>query len=318
MKYAELLRELYSLKGKTLITLHSLGDVEAVASAIALCKLVKNSEVKSPDKTNATSRHLLEQLKVPKIQVLKKSELQKYNNTILVDVATEDMLGIFKEEIKNFRGKIIAIDHHEHGNLLKNAKIFEFPNRTSCCEILRDLYALSKTPFSPEIADLLLAGIVSDSARFKTANRGTFHAVSHLLTSGADYEKVLKMLKTAPDNSQVKNVFSALQNAVLIETKNGIIGLAKNNAFEAKTALALIEIGCVVGICFNVKGKIAMAKDSENPHSSSVNVGELMKETGREMRGSGGGHESVGGCQGKYSEKALEKLVDKTKKLLNE
>ncbi|MBI4406850.1 hypothetical protein HY571_02965, partial [Candidatus Micrarchaeota archaeon] len=62
MKYAELLRELYSLKGETLISFHSLGDEEAVASATALAQLLGSGVVKSPDRINASARNLLERL----------------------------------------------------------------------------------------------------------------------------------------------------------------------------------------------------------------------------------------------------------------
>ncbi|MDP3741706.1 MAG: DHH family phosphoesterase, partial [Candidatus Micrarchaeota archaeon] len=200
MQYSELLRELHSLKGKTLITFHSLGDVEAVASAIALSKLLQNCTVKSPDHTNSASRHLLEKLAVEKIPILKPGETTAYNNVVLVDVANKEMLADFGNELAKFGGKVIAIDHHEHGNMLKNAKIFEFPNRTSCCEVIYDLYRVSGRKIPWKIATLLLAGIISDTARFKTANKETFHAVPQLLiASGKKYEDVLQMVKTSRD-----------------------------------------------------------------------------------------------------------------------
>ncbi len=316
MKYSELLQELHSLKGKTLITFHSLGDVEAVASGVALSKLIANNVVKSPDRTNSSSRHLVEKLGIEKIPVLKKGEVNDFNNIVLVDVANKEMLGEFGEEVKKFKGRIIAIDHHEHGKLLKG-KIFEFPHRTSCCEVIFDLYRVSGKKIEPVIATLLLAGIVSDTARFKTANKQTFHAVSQLMSSSdVKYEDILSITKGNPDASEVKNVLKAMQSAELRETQAGIIGIAKNNAFEAKSALALVEIGCIVGICFNEKnGKIAMVKDSENPNAKNIDVGKMMKSAGREMKGSGGGHESVGGAIGKpeLTKKTAEKIVEKLK-----
>lgn len=320
MKYAELLRELHSLKGATLVTFHSLGDVEAVASGIALSKLLHNCTVKSPDRTNSASRHLLEKLNMEKIPLLKSGELKNFNNVVLVDVANKEMLAGFGSELAQFKGKVIAIDHHEHGNLLKNAKIFEFAHRTSCCEIIYDLYRVSGRKIEPIVATLLLAGIISDTARFKTANRETFHAVTQLLiASGGKYEEVLTMVKSAVDNAEVKSVLKAVQNAGLIETPAGMIGIARSNAFEAKCCAVLVDMGCVAAICANAKaGKIAMLKDSENPNAAVINVGELMKAAGRNLQGSGGGHEGIGGASGKPTlvEKAVWKIVEKTRKAI--
>ena len=320
MQYSELLRELHSLKGKTLITFHSLGDVEAVASAIALSKLLNNCVVKSPDHTNSASRHLLEKVGIEKIPILKPGETANYNNVVLVDVANKEMLADFGNELSSFRGKVIAIDHHEHGNMLKNAKIFEFPNRTSCCEVIYDLYRVSGRKINAKNATLLLAGVIADTARFKSANKETFHAVPQLLiASGRKYEEILQMVKTNPDSSQVKSVLKALQTAELIETGKGVIGFCKSNGFESRCAAELIHVGCGVAVCANVKvGKIAMVKNTENESAVSVNVGKLMKETGRDLQGSGGGHPAIGGASGKPQlvEKALQKLVEKTKKLM--
>lgn len=323
MKYAELLRELHSLKGSTLISFHSLGDVEAVASAIALSHLLKNVKVvvKSPDKPNSAARHLLQKLEMSPILALGENEVKAFNNVILVDVANEQMLGQEGTEFAKFKGKLIAIDHHEHGKLLKNAHVFEFPHRTSCCEVIYDLYRVSGKKISSEIATLLLCGIITDTANFKTANRETFQAVAQLLlASGRKYEELLQLVKTIPDASEVKQVFAALQSTELIETPAGIIGIARASCFEAKIALIFVEIGCVVGVCVDVKnGKIAMVKDNQNPAINKINVGELMKFAGSEMKGSGGGHESVGGCAGKkeLTEKALVKLIERVKKELN-
>ncbi len=320
MKYAKLLNELHALEGATLVSFHSRGDVEAVASAIALSKLLKNAVVKSPDKTNAAARHLLIALNTTAIPMLKQWELKQYENVVLVDVANKDMLAEFGTQLSKFKGKVIAIDHHEHGKLLKNAAVFEFPHRTSCCEIIYDLYRISGKKMDPLTATLLLAGIIADTARFKTANKETFHAVSQLLmASGKKYEEVLQLLKTLVDLSEVKSVLNALRTVELIETRAGFIGVVVANAFESKIAAVLVDAGCSVGICVNGKsGKIAMLKDSEDPRVKNIDVGKLMKETGIRMKGSGGGHEGIGGATGKpaLTEKALAKLLGKLKKQL--
>ncbi len=320
MKYGELLRELHSLKGNTLISFHSLGDVEAVASSVALAELIGSGVVKSPDRINASGRNLLKKLNVGKPAVLKAGELSLYENLVLVDVANKDMLGEFGAEVKKFKGKIIAIDHHEHGNMLKNARVYEFPHRTSCCEVVHDLYRVSGKKETPVIATLLLAGVISDSARFRTANRETFRAVSELLVaSGRKYEDVLQLASVSPDKAQVKKVVEGIAKAELVDAGQCLIGVVFTNGFESRTALGLVDAGCAVGIAANTgTGKIAMVKDSENPATAKINVGALLKQTGSYMEGSGGGHESVGGATGdaEKTKKAVEKLVEKLKALL--
>ena len=52
------------LTGKTLVSFHSRGDVEAVASSLALSKFLRRATVKSPDRLSGHARSVLKNLRV--------------------------------------------------------------------------------------------------------------------------------------------------------------------------------------------------------------------------------------------------------------
>ncbi|MBI5228759.1 hypothetical protein HY991_01515, partial [Candidatus Micrarchaeota archaeon] len=60
--FEKLCKEIVGLKGRTLITFHSLGDLEAVASALVLEKAVQNSDARMLDSLNAQAKKVLREL----------------------------------------------------------------------------------------------------------------------------------------------------------------------------------------------------------------------------------------------------------------
>ncbi len=285
-----------SLSGTTLITFQSVGDVDAVASAIVLSELVPKSVVRSTGELNAQARKLLSHfgLAVPKIE-----SLEEYDNIIVVDAGNAGVLGKWGGAIERFKGKTMVIDHHFHSHPLPAVFTYNDSGKSSTCEIIFELSKLRGKKIGKREALLLAAGIISDTAFFKSANDASFAALAELLEiigrGNKDYDEVVSLIKMQPDVSERLARLQALKSAELVQKGQCVVAKAFSNAFELSCASILVEAGADYAFVGNKKhGRVFCVRSD----AAKANVGKMMEHIGRVLGGSGGGHEKVGGANG--------------------
>lgn len=103
---------------------------------------------------------------------------------IVCDTANIDRI-YFPNEFLNVR--MALFDHHQGGNINATYRMVD-SNAPSCCDLIADiLYTYDKKLLSPEIAQLLLDGLVADTLSFRTSGvkPETFTRASFLLSAGA-------------------------------------------------------------------------------------------------------------------------------------
>lgn len=294
----DLLKKLFSFKGKTLVSFHSIGDLDAVASALVLENVLQQKrvdcEVKALDSINSASKTVLKKLWLPEIE---KAGALDYDNIILVDVSNPDLLGEKADEIARFKGTLVAVDHHYHSNHLRNAYLFVNQKSSSVSEIIYAMSKLTRVKLSRKHALLLLAGILSDTAFFKSAKNETFKAVSELLDlGGANFREVVELTETRPGLSEKTAVLKCVSQARFERFRESIIALGESPCYELGCASALVCIGADFAFVSNPKeARISAAKAV----SAKGNVGKIMEAVGKSFGGSGGGHEAVGGAKGR-------------------
>lgn len=296
-EYSKLLEALKSLSGETLISFHSRGDVEAVASALTLQGILRSSTVKSPDRVSGHARGVLRDLRVKELAILKKGELAHFDNIVLVDVSSPAMLGIFESEFNSFKGKKIVIDHHVTTIKFKRAEVFEFPNRTSCCEVVYDVAKIGNFPVDEKTALLLLCGVVVDSGGFQSANENTFRATASLLRlSKVSYSKVKQIVRKRVSLNEVKTIQDNVTNTRLVEHNGEVVAFCSCKSFESATAEVLIKSGASVAVCFNEKnGSFTVTKSNSSKVFESLNSAKLLAKTTAKFKGNSGGHELIAG-----------------------
>lgn len=280
------------LKGRTLITFHSIGDLDAVASAIVLSSAIPGSEVRMIDGLNAQSKIFLSRLGLKILPI----EHLNYDSIILVDVSNVDLLGDFREAFLSFEKPIFAIDHHYHTKLV-HGLVYVNKDRADCCEIIAELLKKMGKRIEREEAILLSAGILSDTALFKSANNASFRSFSWLLgRSKLKYSDLLQLISVPQNRSERIARLRALQRATFYEIGGFIAATSESGSFELSCASALIEAGCDFAFVANPhEGRISGLKSESIPFG---NIGLIMEQVGKMLSGSGGGHSIVGGARG--------------------
>ncbi len=310
-----LLQELKNLRGSTLVLTHSLADVDSVSSAIVLGRILswlkKPCDIHCIDSLNSSSKHLLKEIGLA-ILLPFEGKLSKYSNIIFVDVSNPDLLSDFPKKLSSYRGRVYCIDHHYHSNHLHTRYSFIAPHYAASSLIVFDLAKELNYSLNSREAFLLAAGVVSDTAFFKSADNSCFKKFSELLEYGVDYRRLLTLFASAPRLDEKLAVIKCVQNA-RIERRGELraeqlVAFGESSCFESECASALIAAGC--GIAFVVNKKRARVSCVRGD-ALDVNVGKIMESIGKRIHGSGGGHEKVGGAKGKAEliAPALEKEV---------
>ena len=289
---------LRAMRGNTLITFQSLGDMDAVASSIALSKLVKNSSVMATGNVDSQSRAVLRSLG---LSVQKIESLKGFQNIIIADSCTSDSLGKWGSAIEeDFFGKLVIIDHHYHSGKIKADFELLMPSASSTSEIVFRMLKESKIRIDRKTALLLAAGIAADTAFWKSANDDSFFAMAQLLEaagrSKADYQKILKLLDRPKDHAMTEKLVEAVRTATMHRKGGIMVATTSSHAFHLQCALSLVGLGCDYAFVIDSERGIVLGARSDN---AAANMGMLMEKVAAMMgNGSGGGHEKVGGARG--------------------
>ena len=311
----ELFKELKALKGKTAISFHSMGDVDALASAFALQSAIPHSEVRRIDTVNSQARKVWGRLNL-KLEPFTAGALDHFDNLIFVDVSTPSLLGNLRKELEGYRGNLFAIDHHTHNSPF-NAKLYIDAEKTSCSEVIFGILKAMKKKPGREAATLIAAGIISDTAYMKSATTSAIIALGECLKiAGMELSDAYDLLDVREDASEKIALMEAVRRARIERIRDVVIAESQVGAFELRCAAALVSLGCDFAVVANQKEGKAPAVKSRGPELKKINVGKLMDEVARELKGSGGGHEMVGGSNYTHGLDALvaaDKLMAKVR-----
>ena len=299
MEPKEFLKVLAGISGRTAISFHSRADPDAVASAIAIAPLVPRAVVRCPDEVDSSAKNLLASLGYGMLAFCKPQEIHQYQNLVFVDVSNSDLMGPIGGELGKFKGKILVVDHHLHGKRMKCDASLIQREKSSCAEVVLQLWLACGKKLPPQLAQLLLAAVVADSADLKSANAQTFEAVAYLLQrSGTTYPQARQLVIRPPDVSEKLATLKAAANASITRVGPSlVVASTQTNAFELACAQALVACGADVAFAANPdKGRISGVRRESLP--ATVSVGLIMEQAGRVFKGSGGGHANAGGARG--------------------
>ncbi len=300
---------------------HQNADPDAVCSIVAFSRLYK---ILNPtgvitmmaDDLSRLSKQVLESLDFDD-EILEEPS-SNFDLVVLLDTNSAVQLGTDFQDIPSDPKRTIIIDHHEPNpdvESLADHRIIR-SDRFSTCEILIDVFDELAVEIEPNIANLLLTGIIFDTRRFFYTDLNTLQAGIRLINAGADYERCVKSLQIRPDRSERIARLKAASKTKVHLFGDWTIVTSTINAFEASACRALIEIGADVAIIGGhpAKNKVRLSSRStrEFYDATKINLGtDIMEPIGTIINGKGGGHANAAGANGtKNLNAALDKAID--------
>ncbi len=290
-----------------MLMVHSIADLDAVASGLALKLYLKNADIVAPDHINSEANKFLHFME-HKPLYLKDIAPSDYKFKILLDTNSKAMVpGAESLEFD------CIIDHHSTHEDKFGAKNELIDNTVpSTCELIYPLFK----KIDSDIALCLVCGIISDTARFKSAKPGTFRIIAELLPKCAmSYEEILELVEVKPDVSHRLSVLKACSSAKITQSEDIIVATSVAESLEAYAASELIDLGADFSFVGRLgKGTALISARMRPEYAGRVDLPKVMEEAAHMIGGTGGGHPCAAGATGK-NPAAMQKALARCEEL---
>jgi nanoRNase/pAp phosphatase (c-di-AMP/oligoRNAs hydrolase) len=172
---------------------------------------------------------------------------------------------------------------------------------------------------SKKAAFALACGIVSDTARFKSAKKETFAILAKLMEkSGASYAEIMKFAEADKKKAERIALLKGFQRVKFTDWDRYLIATTEVGSHGSDVASMLAE---AAHVAFVADWKDEARETRVSARASKdfpVPLNEILSKVAKDLGGNGGGHPKAAGCSvpGKKPDEVLKKCIDAVKESL--
>ena len=285
------------------------GDMDTIGSAVALSAAHPNMMACGLH-LGRTAKRMVDSLKAPFRKLSEHQTVWPKNigGIVVVDAAAPGQVGItLPKEVP-----VCILDHHSTCDwvLGENDLLLQW-NVRATTQIV-DEYLLNYMPTSrtPVVRKMLLAGLLTDTARFRHADKGAFQtAVNLLQEDDIDYASFLEYVETdSTSPSERGSLLRGLERAKSIDSGPWNIVHTYSGTLEGRLASLLIGTGAEISLVSRFRDGVTRmtARASRHTTQSGIHLGQIMAQVAQQIGGEGGGHDGAAGWSGKTDRIAAE------------
>ena len=199
---------------------------------------------------------------------------------------------------------MFVIDHHaSSSDLWPEDTMLLSSDASSTCQIILELILRDSGRIPLEWAEMLYAGIVTDTGRFKHGSENAHRSVVRLLdNSTLNPEDVLQTIDgDGMPSDQRKRILSSVSSMEIHHCGGMIVATAKGGSHESRIATSLVSSGADASIVTKhlEDGNIRItARASWRSIESGLDMGAIMSSLAIAKGGHGGGHKGAAGWMG--------------------
>ena len=277
---------------------HRNADPDAIGSSYALQQSFGGTvgAVDDLSRTGAALAGVLE------ARILINPRAEDYDLVVVVDTSVRQQLGSLHLQ------SYALVDHHLDEELREGAIFYIQKPCKSTAEIVWAILKDNAKTVSRKPALGLLAGMISDTGRFKRASPQAFRAAGEILEAGGfDYDEAIEALFVPASISQRIAVLKAASRAEILRRGDWLFASTSVNSFEGSAAMALVDCGADVAF---VAGRHAdrvrvSARCSREAARRGLNLAGISGEVGRAYGGDGGGHQAAAALEARGDASAI-------------
>lgn len=296
-------------KGAVPIITGKNGDMDTIGSAIALASSHTNLMACGLH-LGRTAKAMVENLQAPfrKLSALQTVWPPTLSGIVVVDAAAPGQIGI---QLPNGI-PVCILDHHATNDwkLGEGDLKIQWNVRATTQIVDSYLQKYSSDTRSVEVRKMLLAGLITDTGRFKHADLDAFSSAQSLLESGGiDYAEFVESLESnSTTPSERGSLLRGLQRANSIDSGNWNIVHTHSGTLEGRLASLLIGTGAEIALVSRYRdGETRLTvRASRGATLSGIHLGNLMSSVAEQIGGEGGGHDGAAGWSGKCDRIAAE------------
>ncbi len=276
------------------------GDMDTIGSAVALAASHPNM-LAAGLHVGRIAQRLIERHKAP-YRMLKPTKTGWPKNLaglVVVDAAAPDQTGLSLPDVP-----LCVIDHHatDGWSLGSDDLRLKWDVRSTTEVVGRYLQAHAPQALTPQVCEFLLAGLVTDTGRFRHADASSFSTASMLIERGGlDYQHFIQdMEDTTLSPSDRGAVLRGLQRADTTQAGPWTVLRTTAGTLEGKVASLLNGLGAdAVVVTRHRNGSTRLTVRA--PRTSVIaglHMGEIMNAMTASIGGEGGGHDGAAGWTG--------------------
>jgi len=232
---------------------------------------------------------------------------------VAVDCANERRIGEAETGVGRAR-LVVNVDHHHDNDRFGDVVLID-DRASSTAEIVRDILRELDVALTPEIAQALYVGLVTDTGRFQYSNTTpkSLELAAELVAAGADVQGVFQHVYETVQFAKLKLLARALERAQLYEGGGLVVSYLLRDDFAEVGAEEPYSEG-IIDHLRSVEGSEMVALIREPPRNDGparrislrsshdeVDVSAIARASG------GGGHRQAAGFS---SEASIDEIVD--------
>ena len=276
------------------------GDMDTVGSAISLAASNPNMMACGLHLGRVSKRVCVE-LSAPFRKISNSSDLPStIGGIIIVDAASESQIGF---DLPEGIPKCI-IDHHESNSWqFSSSDLMIKMDVSATTEIIaKYLINHSSSTLTEPVRKLLLAGLITDSGRFKHNTKDSFTTAHEILRdSKIEYASFVEWLESSETNSSERgSLLNGMQRAKATESGEWSIIHSYCGTLEGRLASLLLGIGHDISLVSRTRyGETRLtARATKNATSQGISLAQIMTNIAQQIGGEGGGHAGAAGWTG--------------------
>ena len=225
----------------------------------------------------------------------------KLGGIIIVDAAAESQTGVKIPE----GVPICVIDHHDTCDWNFGPGDLEVRSDARATTQMVFDYLKNHSPetLTKEVRKLLLAGLITDTGRFRHADESSLRTAAEILENADfEYQEFVENIQTETINASDRGaIVKALTRCQSIESGKWNLVHTYAGILEGRVAGLLVQAGAEVALVSrNRDGETRLtARAPRSSTISGIHLGKMMQELAQKMGGEGGGHDGAAGWSGK-------------------
>ena len=289
--------------GAIAVLSHKNGDMDTIGSATVLASWIGSRARATGIHADKVSRRLLQRtgMKFRLLDERHPTFPRKLSGSIAVDTGGPSQVGV---EIP-LGTPLFVIDHHAStSDEWPNKAMLLSSEASSTCQIILELILQDNRRIPLEWAEMIYAGIVSDTGRFKHGSEDGHRSVVRLLdSSDLIPEDVIQVIEGhGLPLDQRKRMLSSMVSMKIHNCGGLLVATAKAGSHESRIATSLVASGADVSIVTKFlqdKNIRLTTSASWSSISSGLDMGAIMTSLAMAKGGQGGGHSGAAGWSGK-------------------
>ncbi|MDC3236289.1 DHHA1 domain-containing protein [Candidatus Poseidoniaceae archaeon] len=285
------------------------GDMDTIGSAVALSAAHPNLMACGLH-LGRTAKRMVESLQAPFRKLSEHQTVWPKNigGIIVVDAAAAGQVGVSLPE----GIPICVLDHHAtcDWELDKGDLLLQWDVRATTQIVDAYLRLHAPQTRSVVVRKMLLAGLLTDTARFRHADKGAFQtAVDLLAGDDIDYASFVESVESESTSpSERGSLLRGLERATSIDSGAWNIVHTYSGTLEGRLASLLIGTGAEIALVSRFRDGVTRltARASRHTTQRGIHLGNLMSKVAEQIGGEGGGHAGAAGWSGKTDRIAAE------------